>query len=67
LTWLDGLQTGVLLLAYLALLGTAVRQTWVTTRDHSAQRAWALGLLGGLTALHVFGLTGTIAPGANRD
>lgn len=59
------LDTGVPgLVAYLALLGIAIRQAWRTAREDPAQRAWALGLLGGLVALHVFGLTDAIAPGA---
>lgn len=59
------LDTGVPgLIAYLALVGIAARQAWVSARDRPAEQAWALGLLGGLIALHVFGLTDALAPGA---
>jgi putative inorganic carbon (hco3(-)) transporter len=59
------LDTGVPgLIAYLATLAITLRQAWTTARAHPDRRAWALGLLGGLIALHTFGLTDAIAPGA---
>jgi len=52
------------LLAYVALLGVAGVVGWRTARQDARLRPLALGLLGGLLALHVYGLTDALAPGS---
>ena len=59
------LDTGVPgLIAYLALLGVAGTMAWRVARASPAHRPLALGLLGGLIALHAYGLTDALAPGS---
>lgn len=59
------LDTGIPgLIAYLALLGTAGAMAWRVARSDPAHRPLALGLLGGLIALHAYGLTDALAPGS---
>ena len=52
------------LVAYLGLLLTAAHAGWRAARRDPALRPWAIGLLAGLAALHVYGLTDALAPGA---
>jgi putative inorganic carbon (HCO3(-)) transporter len=52
------------LIAYLALLFVAVRTGWWVARRDEVLRPFALGLLAGLAALHIFGLTDALAPGS---
>ncbi|MCD6344190.1 MAG: O-antigen ligase family protein [Anaerolineae bacterium] len=52
------------LIAYLALLGSAAAVGWRVARRDVSLRPLALGLLTGLTALHVYGLTDALAPGS---
>jgi putative inorganic carbon (hco3(-)) transporter len=53
------------LIAYLALLGVAAAAAWQSSRSgEPLTRAAALGLLGGLIALHVFGMTDALALGS---
>ncbi len=52
------------LVAYGALLFLALALGWRAARRSAAWRPWALGLLGGLLALHAYGLTDALAPGA---
>ncbi len=52
------------LIAYLALLGSAAVLGWRVARRDVYLRPLALGLLAGLVALHVYGLTDALAPGS---
>jgi putative inorganic carbon (HCO3(-)) transporter len=52
------------LIAYLALLGSAAAVGWRVARRDVSLRPLALGLLAGLAALHVYGLTDALAPGS---
>ena len=52
------------LVAYLGLLLTAAHAGWRAARRDPVLRPWAIGLLAGLAALHVYGLTDALAPGA---
>lgn len=52
------------LIAYLAILLLAFWEGWQSARLDKALRPYALGLLGGLVALHIFGLTDALALGA---
>jgi putative inorganic carbon (HCO3(-)) transporter len=52
------------LASYLALLGQAGYSAWVAARAGGGYRAPALGLLGGLVGLHVYGLADALAPGS---
>lgn len=52
------------LIAYLALLMLVFWEGWQTARLDETLRPYALGLLGGLVALHIFGLTDALALGA---
>lgn len=52
------------LTAYLGLLFVAVQAGWRAARRDPALRPWAIGLLAGLAALHVYGLTDALAPGS---
>lgn len=52
------------LVAYLALLCVAGVVGWRVARRDEALRPLALGLLAGLVALHVYGLTDALAPGS---
>lgn len=52
------------LIAYLALLLVAVGSGWQVARRDEGLRPFALGLLAGIAALHIYGLTDAIAPGA---
>lgn len=52
------------LIAYLALLGLASVTAWQVARRVPRYRPLALGLLAGLLALHVYGLTDALAPGS---
>ena len=52
------------LVAYLGLLFAAVQAGWRTARRDPVLRPWAIGLLAGLAALHVYGLTDALAPGS---
>jgi putative inorganic carbon (HCO3(-)) transporter len=52
------------LVAYLALLSVAGIVGWRVARRDETLRPLALGLLAGLAALHVYGLTDALAPGS---
>jgi putative inorganic carbon (HCO3(-)) transporter len=52
------------LVAYLALLSVAGIVGWRMARRDETLRPLALGLLAGLAALHVYGLTDALAPGS---
>jgi putative inorganic carbon (HCO3(-)) transporter len=53
------------LIAYLALVGTALWIAWHVARAAAGQVRWlALGMVGSLVAFHVYGLTDTVALGA---
>ncbi|MEA3396275.1 MAG: O-antigen ligase family protein [Chloroflexota bacterium] len=52
------------LIAYLALLGSAAAVGWRVARRNVSLRPLSLGLLSGLVALHVYGLTDALAPGS---
>lgn len=52
------------LVAYLAMLGVVGVIGWQVANNNKDLRPLALGLLSGLVALHVYGLTDAIAPGA---
>lgn len=52
------------LIAYLALLGIAGMVGWRIAKRDRRLRPLALGLVAGLIALHVYGLTETLAPGS---
>lgn len=52
------------LIAYLGLLLVAAHTGWRTARRDPALRPWSIGLLAGLAALHVYGLTDALAPGS---
>jgi putative inorganic carbon (HCO3(-)) transporter len=52
------------LVAYLAIIGIALKMAWRVARLNTEYRALALGLLGGLIALHTYGLTDALAPGS---
>ncbi len=60
-----GLDTGLPgLIAYLALLAVSVVMVWKMAQRKDALRPLALGLLATIVALHVYGLTDALAPGA---
>ena len=60
-----GLDVGIPgLVAYLALLILGVGLGWEVAREHEAWRGAALGLIGSLVALHIFGLSDALAPGS---
>ena len=52
------------LVAYLAILINAVMIGWQVAKRDEQLRPFALGLLAGLAALHIYGLTDVIAPGS---
>lgn len=52
------------LIAYLGLLLVAAHTGWRTARRDPALRPGVIGLLAGLAALHVYGLTDALAPGS---
>ncbi len=52
------------LIAYMALLITAVFTGWQTARQNERLRPFAFGLLAGIAALHIYGLTDALAPGS---
>lgn len=52
------------LIAYLGLLLVAAHTGWRIARRDPALRPWSIGLLAGLVALHVYGLTDALAPGS---
>ena len=52
------------LIGYLAILAVSVRSLWSVVRGSSELRPLGIGLLGGLVALHGYGLTDALAPGA---
>ncbi|MCB8954702.1 MAG: O-antigen ligase family protein [Ardenticatenales bacterium] len=52
------------LVAYLALLLLAGVIGWQAARRAPPLRPWAIGLLAGLVALHVYGLADALAPGS---
>lgn len=52
------------LIAYLGLLLVAAHTGWRTVRRDPALRPGVIGLLAGLAALHVYGLTDALAPGS---
>ena len=52
------------LIAYLALLITAVFAGWKVARQNERLRPVALGLLAGLAALHIYGLSDALALGS---
>lgn len=59
------LDTGIPgLIAYLALLATSAAVLWRAARWQAVLRPLAIGLIGGLVALHIYGLTDALAPGA---
>ncbi|MCU0521986.1 MAG: O-antigen ligase family protein, partial [Anaerolineae bacterium] len=59
------LDTGIPgLVAYLALLGISLGILWRAAWADPDLRSLAVGLLGGLAALHIYGLTDALAPGA---
>jgi len=60
-----GLDLGIPgLVAYLALLGLGLGLGWQVARKNVAWRGVALGLIGSLVALHIFGLADALAPGS---
>jgi putative inorganic carbon (HCO3(-)) transporter len=60
-----GLDVGLPgLIAYVALLGLAFYIGWRVIRETPSLRPLALGLLSGITALHVYGLLDALAPGS---
>ncbi|MDW8103033.1 MAG: O-antigen ligase family protein, partial [Anaerolineae bacterium] len=52
------------LVAYLAILGITLAICWKVARKGGRYRALALGLAGGLVALHAYGLTDALALGS---
>jgi putative inorganic carbon (hco3(-)) transporter len=53
------------LIAYLALVGTALWVVWRVAQGSAGPYRWlALGIVGSLVAFHVYGLTDTVALGA---
>jgi len=59
------LDVGLLgLIAYLALLMTAIFTGWKVARQNKRLRPFALGLLAGLAALHSYGMTDALALGS---
>ena len=52
------------LIAYLALLMLVFWEGWQAARLDKELRPYAIGLMGGLVALHIFGLTDALALGA---
>ncbi len=59
------LDTGIPgLIAYLALLATSAALLWRAVRWQAGARPLAIGLMGALAALHIYGLTDALAPGA---
>lgn len=52
------------LIAYLALLGIAGVIGWRVARRDAGLRPLALGLVGGLISLHIYGLLDALAPGS---
>jgi putative inorganic carbon (HCO3(-)) transporter len=52
------------LIAYLALLGGAAVAAWRAAWANARLRPLALGLLGGMVALHAYGLIDALAPGS---
>ena len=59
------LDTGIPgLVAYLALLGASFAILWRAARANPDLRPLAIGMIGGMVALHVYGLTDAVAPGA---
>ena len=60
-----GLDLGIVgLLAYVAMLIMVGVMAWRVGRVDQSKRPFALGLLGGIIALHLFGLTDALALGA---
>lgn len=60
-----GLDVGLPgLIAYLALLGIAVAVGLQTAHRDAGLRPLALGLVGGLASLHIYGLLDALAPGS---
>lgn len=51
-------------IAYLGVLAIAAKVSWDVARQDARLRPLALGLLAGLVALHVYGLTDALAPGS---
>jgi putative inorganic carbon (hco3(-)) transporter len=59
------LDTGVPgLIGYIAVLGAATAMAWRMARDRRPYWLPALGIVGGLVALHVYGMTDALAPGS---
>lgn len=54
------------LVGYLAWMGLAVAVGWRLTRADPERRFLALGFMGAVLALHIFGLTDAMAPGAKN-
>lgn len=52
------------LIAYLAMLGVVAVTTWQLAYGNEALRPLLLGLLSGILALHLFGMTDALAPGS---
>lgn len=52
------------LIAYLFILGHIFRMGWIVARDQVELRPLSLGILSGIAALHIFGLTDALALGA---
>ncbi|MEM7115107.1 MAG: O-antigen ligase family protein, partial [Chloroflexota bacterium] len=59
------LDFGVIgLISYVGLLIGVGRMGWQMMRDDPKKRPFVIGLLGGLVALHIYGLADTLAPGS---
>ena len=52
------------LVAYLAMLGIVAVTTWRTAYLYANMRPLLLGILSGILALHIFGMTDALAPGS---
>lgn len=60
-----GLDAGIPgLITYLAILQIAIFTAWNNSHTLSTYRPWSIGLLFGIIALHLFGLTDALAPGS---
>lgn len=55
------------LIAYLALVGTAVGLGWSAARRSATQRIWAIGLTTSLITFHLYGLIDALAPGSKTS
>lgn len=55
------------LIAYLALVGTAIGLGLTCARRSATQRVWAVGLTASLITFHVYGLIDALAPGSKTS